>query len=147
MLYQYKRPIISVFSRQDYNGQVEKIEVLAPCRCCIDPALEVGEISYDEVIDGCCTSCTIKILGPNSICVLRNGAQSVKLIFEKNVRHVCTYFTEAGSFDLGVLVHDLVCDFGDGRCRIVIRYSLDSDGAAFCKSEIILDVKEDDGNV
>lgn len=147
MLRQYKKPVVSVFSRQACNGQVEEFEFSAPCRCCVDSALGAADISYDEVIDGCRTACTIKVLGPGSVCVLRNGAQSVKLIFEKNARHVCTYFTEAGSFDLGVLVHDLACDFSDGRCRIAIRYTLDSGGAAFSENEIVVDVKEDDGDV
>lgn len=147
MLRLYKNPVVSVFSRQACNGQVEEFEFSAPCRCCVDSALGVADISYDEVTDGCRTACTIKVLGPGSVCVLRNGAQSVKLIFEKNARHVCTYFTEAGSFDLGVLVHDLACDFGDGHCRIAIRYTLEFGGAAFSENEIVVDVKEDDGDV
>ena len=132
---------ISIFSTQNVDGQTSESKITVPCK--FNFKNKLGLISYEEVIENNKFFSNIKICGPDKIIISRKGMQSVNFVFEKNKRHVCTYFTQFGNIQMGVSTHKICCSFEKNFCHINLSYSLDANNSHLSKNKVIIDVKEE----
>ena len=132
---------ISIFSMHTVDGQTSESKITVPCK--FNFKNNLGLISYEEVIENNKFFSNIKICGPDKIIISRKGTQSVKFVFEKNKRHICTYLTEFGNIKICVFTHEVSCCFEKNSCKIVLIYSLDTNNTHLSKNKVIINVKED----
>ena len=132
---------ITIFISQTADGQTCKSKITVPCKFNFKNNLAL--ISYDEIVENKKFSSNVQIYGTGKITISRKGTQSYKFLFEKNKRHICTYFTEFGNIKIGVFTHEVSCCFEKNSCKIVLIYSLDTNNTHLSKNKVIINVKED----
>lgn len=135
-----KTYFVTVLGEQEVDGQTIETKVAVPCR--FEVKGKFGLISYDEHIEMEKVSSKIKIYGPKSIIIAREGRQSAKLKLEEGEHHVCTYGTEFGALRLGVFTHKINCNMSQNGCSIQLEYSLDTNDVILSKNKVIINVKE-----
>lgn len=136
-----KTYFINIFSLQTVSGQTCESKITVPCK--FNSKNNLALISYDEIIENKKFFSNIQICGTDKIIIYRKGPQSFKLLFEKNKRHIGTYFTEFGNIQIGVFTHKICCRFKKNFCEIVLIYSLDTNNTHLSKNKIIISVKEE----
>ena len=133
---------IKVFGAQEVDGQTIETKVTVPCEFNVKD--KFGLITYEEHIESRKVTSQIKIYGPKSIIITRKGQQSIWLKLEEGKRHICTYNSEFGNFQLGVYTHKINCQTSQNGCDIELEYTLDTNGVSLSRNRVIINVKEED---
>ena len=83
-------------------------------------------ILYDEVMEGFNGRVrnVIKI-SPDSVDIIKKGAASAHMQFEKNKKNLSCYTTPLGDLMIGIHTNRISIDEGQDRLKINVEYSLD----------------------
>ena len=83
-------------------------------------------ILYDEVMEGFYGRVrnVIKI-SPDSVDIIKKGAASAHMQFEKNKKNLSCYTTPLGDLMIGIHTNRISIDEGQDRLKINVEYSLD----------------------
>lgn len=91
-----------------------------------------AEIAYDETeltgMEGSSTVVSYDMREPNTVTMLRTGAVSTTLVFEKGKRHHCVYSTPYMPFEVCVRTLDVKNELADGG-TLSIDYIVEIRGA------------------
>ena len=84
-------------------------------------------IIYDEVLEGMAGTIRnkIKITGTDSIEIMKSGASSSHMIFEKNRKNQTFYRTPYGQMLIGVNTKNMEVSVDDDKIRVSLDYELD----------------------
>ena len=135
-----KKFFISIESQQSVDGQVETTKVFAPCTYELNDG--IARISYDEEHDGQKVNSHITVDNSDKVVISRKGAFTTELTFEEGVHHTCTYETEFGTLEMGVLAREIIQDLTDDGGQVKLMYSLDVGGRPLSDNNVVITVKE-----
>ena len=103
-------------------------------------------IIYDEVLEGMAGTIRnkIKITGTDSIEIMKSGASSSHMIFEKNRKNQTYYRTPYGQLLIGVNTKNMEVSVDDDRINVLVDYELDvnHEPLADCKIKMNIMSKE-----
>ena len=131
---------ISIESRQSVDGQVETTKVFAPCTYALKDGL--ARIAYEEEHDGQKILSCITVGEADKVIISRKGAFTTELTLETGKRHTCTYATEFGTLEIGVLASEIMQDLADDGGQVTLKYSLDVGGRPLIDNKVAITVKE-----
>ena len=83
-------------------------------------------ILYDEVMEGFeGTVCNVIKVSPESVDIIKQGAASTRMQFEKNKKNLSCYTTPLGDLMIGIQANRISIDEGQDHLKINVEYSLD----------------------
>ncbi len=85
---------------------------------------------------------TLKIVGNDFATLIKNNVKQTRMIFEKNRRHYCPYYTDFGVVTMGVFTS--VIDFKENPLggSLRLKYSLDMNSSLMSVNEINIEFKK-----
>ena len=135
-----KNFFISIESQQTVDGQVETTKVFAPCTYALKDGL--ARIAYEEEHDGQKIDSCITIDEIGKVIISRKGAFTTELTLETGKHHTCTYATEFGTLEMGVLASEIMQGLADDGGQVTLKYSLDVGGRPMSDNNVAITVKE-----
>lgn len=135
-----KNFFISIESQQTVDGQVEITKVFAPCTYALNAGF--ARIAYEEEHDGQKILSQITIDETSKVIISRKGAFTTELTLETGKHHTCTYATEFGTLEMGVLASEIMQDLVDDGGQVKLRYSLEVGGRPMSDNTVAITVKE-----
>ncbi len=136
-----KDVIISLVGNQQSDEDTDSIEFMTE-----GSFYKKGEdfyVTYKESeltgLEG--TTTTLKVQG-KKVTLLRFGANTSQLIFEKGQRHVCCYDTMYGVISVGVWTNDVVVDIDENGGEIFADYIIDLDNSPLGKNNFKMHIRE-----
>lgn len=100
------------------------------------------KITYQESeVTGMNGTTTILQVEKDSVLLIRNGALSSLLVFEKGKTHFSEYDTQYGIIQIGVTARRVQVDMTDEGGKVKIDYLLEYNGAQGGRNSISLDVR------
>ena len=83
-------------------------------------------ILYDEVMEGFeGTVRNVIKVSPESVDIIKQGAASTRMQFEKNKKNLSCYTTPLGDLMIGIQANRISIDEGQDHLKINVEYSLD----------------------
>ena len=83
-------------------------------------------ILYDEVMEGFeGTVRNVIKVSPESVDIIKQGAASARMQFEKNKKNLSCYTTPLGDLMIGIQANRISIDEGQDHLKINVEYSLD----------------------
>lgn len=98
-------------------------------------------VLFEEVmegIDGVIKS-TLKFT-EDSVELLRSGAASTRMVFQKDREHQMIYQTPMGPLSMSVYTEQLSTEIGDEQVTLMIDYSLKTEGVVITESNIRMNI-------
>lgn len=98
-------------------------------------------VLFDEVmegIDGVIKS-TIKFT-EDQVELIRSGAASTRMIFQKEQEHMVIYQTPMGPLSISLYTDDIIAELGEDQMNLEIHYSLKTEGIVITESTVHLNV-------
>ncbi len=140
--------LLSVCGTQTVGGESEKIELETSASYVLrNGSRYITYKEYDpEHPDGHFRT-TVKISPEQVVTVMKGGAENHHLVLEAGKRHKCEYFTPYGSMMLGVYTHSVTSTLTDRGGELKVSYSIDIESQLASSNELILQIKEAEGNV
>lgn len=135
-----KNFFISIESQQTVDGQVETTKVFAPCTYALKDGL--ARIAYEEEHDEQKILSCITIDEADKVIISRKGAFTTELTLETGKHHTCTYATEFGVLEIGVLASEIMQDLVEDGGQVTLKYSLDVGGRPLSDNNVAITVKE-----
>ncbi len=117
----------------------EPIEVLTPGQYYLKNGKHY--VLFEEImegIDGKIRS-TLKFQ-EDKVELIRNGAASVHMVFQKEQEHQMIYRTPMGPIDISLYTDDIIMDVNEEQMNLEIRYSLKAGGVIISESMLHLNV-------
>lgn len=98
-------------------------------------------ILFDEVMEGVdgIIKSTIKFT-EERVELLRNGAASARMIFQKDHEHTMIYQTSMGPLSMSVYTEDIKTKIGEEQMDLEIRYSLKTEGIVVTESTVQMNI-------
>ena len=135
-----KNFFISIESQQTVDGQVETTKVFAPCTYALNDGL--ARIAYEEEHDEQKILSCITIDKADKVIISRKGAFTTELTLETGKHHTCTYATEFGTLEIGVLASEIMQNLAEDGGQVTLKYSLDVGGRPLSDNNVAITVKE-----
>ncbi len=135
-----KNFFISIESQQNVDGQVEATKVFAPCIYELNDGL--ARIAYEEEHDGQKILSCITVDENDKVIISRKGAFSTELTLEKGKHYTCSYATEFGTLEMGVLAREIMQDLCENGGQVTLKYLLDVGGRPMSDNNVAITVKE-----
>ena len=135
-----KNFFISIESQQTVDGQVETTKVFAPCTYALNAGF--ARIAYEEEHDEQKILSCITVCENGKVIISRKGAFTTELILENGAHNHCTYETEFGTLEMGVLTHEIVQNFAEDGGQVKLAYSLEVGGRPMSDNNVAITVKE-----
>lgn len=122
----------------EYDG--DEIEVVTPANYYYKGGKHY--IIYDEVLEGMAGTIRnkIKITGSDSVEIMKSGASSSHMIFEKNRKNQTYYRTPYGQMLIGVNTRNMQVNVEDDRINVLVDYELDVNHEPLADCKIRLDI-------
>lgn len=98
-------------------------------------------VLFEEVmegIDGVIKS-TLKFT-EDSVELLRSGAASTRMVFQKDWEHQMIYQTPMGPLSMSVYTEQLLTEIGDEQVTLMIDYSLKTEGVVITESNVRMNI-------
>lgn len=98
-------------------------------------------ILFDEVMEGVegIIKSTIKFT-EDRVELLRNGAASARMIFQKDQEHMTIYQTPMGPLSMSVYTEDILTEVGEEQMNLEIHYSLKTEGVVITESTVRMNI-------
>ena len=137
-----KNVIISILGMQNYDGEDDGIELVTEGKLEeVDGALR---LSYEETeLTGLEGTTTLFHVEPEKVTLLRVGAVSSEMVFEKNKRHRSLYSTPYGNMEIGITARRLNSTLGASGGLIEIDYDVEINHTLAGQSLFRINVRED----
>lgn len=119
--------------------KAEPIEILTPGQYYLKNGKHY--VLFEEMmegIDGKIRS-TLKFQ-EDKVELIRNGAASVHMVFQKEQEHQMIYRTPMGPMAISLYTEDIIADINGEQMNLEIRYSLKAEGAVISESTLHLNV-------
>lgn len=130
-----------------YETGDDSIEVVTPANYYFKNGKHY--IIYDEVLEGMAGTIRnkIKITGKEVIEIMKSGASSSHMIFEKNRKNQTYYSTPYGQMLIGVNTKNMEVDIDENRIDVSLDYELDvnHEPLADCRIRMNIMPKNDPG--
>lgn len=97
---------------------------------------------YSDVYPQKYTVNTLKLVGFNLASLIKNNSKQTRMIFEKNKRHYCPYYTEFGTLTFGVFTNNINFSGSDIGGKLFLSYTLDMNSALISENELQLSFKK-----
>ena len=138
-----KKPVLlTIRGTQRIDGEEETIEVLT-CGELIRRE-KTYWISYDESeTTGFAGHRTTLHIEPGRVTMRRTGLHSSQLIIEKGLRHQCSYGTEAGPLNIGIMGSFIRSTLSDDGGEVDFAYSMDVNTALQAEQRVTISVRND----
>lgn len=72
--------------------------------------------------------------------LIRNGAASAHMIFQKEQEHMVIYQTPMGPLSISVYTDDIIAEIGENHMNLEIHYSMKAGGQMISESTLYLNV-------
>lgn len=131
---------------EDAEGN-EPIEVITPASYYLKNGKHY--ILYDEVTEGSAgiTKNKIKITGNESLEIIKSGASSSHMIFEKNRMNATHYETPYGEIQVGVFTKSMRVEESEDFIGVEVEYGLDVNSEPVADCHISLSVRPGNARV
>lgn len=98
-------------------------------------------ILFDEVLEGLegTIKSTLKI-SEKQVELLRSGAASTRMVFEKDQEHNMIYQTPMGPLAISVYTENIISDIKEDEMNLGITYSLKAEGQVLTESHVRMNV-------
>lgn len=125
---------------QGYERGDDAIEVVTPASYYCKNGKHY--IIYDEVLEGMAGTIKnkIKITGTDSIEIMKSGASSSHMIFERNRKNQTYYRTPYGQMLIGVNTKNMEVSVDDDRINVELDYELDVNHEPLADCKIRMDI-------
>lgn len=100
-------------------------------------------ILYDEVAEGIpgVTKNKVKIMGNNSLEIMKSGITNTHMVFEKGKKHLTNYETPFGQLQMGIHTVYLDVKEEEDEVRVEIHYELDVNEEMVAECRIKMSIK------
>ncbi len=131
----------------DEPEESEPIEVITPASYYLKNGKHY--ILYDEVIEGSSqiTKNKIKITGNEALEIIKSGATSSHMIFEKNRMNATRYETPYGEIQVGVFTKSMNVEESEDFIGVEVEYGLDVNSEPVADCHISLSVRPGNARV
>lgn len=132
--------ILTISGLHATDGETdEPVEIMAPGQYYFRNGKHY--VLFDEVmegIDGVIKS-TIKF-SENQVELIRSGAASTRMVFQKEQEHMAIYQTPMGPLSISLYTDDIIADIKEEQMNLEINYSLKTEGIVITESTVHLNV-------
>lgn len=132
--------ILTISGLHATDGETdEPVEIMTPGQYYLKNGKHY--ILFDEImegIDGQIKS-TIKFT-EDKVELLRTGAASTRMIFEKGQEHMVIYQTPIGPLSISLYTEDIIADLKEEQMNLMINYSLKAEEQIITESTVRLNV-------
>lgn len=125
---------------EGYESEADNIEVVTPANYYCRNGKHY--IIYDEVLEGMAGTIKnkIKITGTDSVEIMKSGATSSHMIFEKNKKNLTYYRTPFGQMLIGLNTKNMEICVEEDKIDVLVDYELDVNHEPFADCEIKLNI-------
>lgn len=135
-----KKAIITVSSKQKYNGEEEVVEVITPGN--FFKKDDKYYTVYDETeISGMKGTTTTLKIEDNKLSLIRIGSTSTKMEFEEMAKNVSMYTTPYGTLQMEIHTKGLNIDVDENGGDVVVNYDLRVVGQKPTKTTLTINIK------
>lgn len=98
---------------------------------------------FDEVMEGIpgVTKNKIKIIGGESMEILKSGVTNAHMVFEKNKMNITYYDTPYGQIHVGIHTRDIEVDVSEDVINVEVEYGLDINHEAMADCRISMNIQ------
>ena len=132
--------ILTISGLHETDGESDApVEVITPGQYYLKNGKHY--IIFDEVMEGLegTMKSTLKI-SENQVELLRSGAASARMFFEKDQEHNMIYQTPMGPLAISVYTEDIISEFKEDEMNLGIIYSLKAEEQVLTESHVRINV-------
>ena len=132
--------ILTISGLHETDGESDApVEIISPGQYFLKNGKHY--ILFDEVMEGLegTIKSTIKI-SEKQVELLRSGAASTRMVFEKDQEHNMIYQTPMGPLAISVYTEDIISDVKEDEINLGIIYSLKADEQVLTESHVRINV-------
>ncbi len=85
---------------------------------------------------------TLKLVDSEVATLIKNNSQQTRMIFEKNKRHYCPYYTEFGTLTFGIFTNNIHFNGDELSGKLFLSYTLDMNSSLISECELNLNFKK-----
>lgn len=125
---------------EGYESEADNIEVVTPANYYCRNGKHY--IIYDEVLEGMAGTIKnkIKITGTDIVEIMKSGASSSHMIFEKNKKNLTYYRTPFGQMLIGLNTKNMEISVEEDKIGVLVDYELDVNHEPFADCEIKMNI-------
>lgn len=135
-----KEIILTISGLHETDGESDApVEIITPGQYYLKNGKHY--ILFDEVMEGLegTIKSTLKI-SEKQVELLRNGAATTRMVFEKDVEHNMIYQTPMGPLAISVYTEDIISEIKEDEMNLGISYSLKADEQVITESHVRINV-------
>jgi uncharacterized beta-barrel protein YwiB (DUF1934 family) len=136
-----KKVLISVKTRQYFDGQPEEIELITEGKYFKEGSNYVVVYDESEISGMKGTTTTLKI-EKDALSIIRSGTTKSNLVFKKNHKHISLYDTPYGTIELTVKPSKVDIDVNDEGGKVKLEYKMESPGLEIIENALELNIKQ-----
>ena len=132
--------ILTISGLHETDGESDApVEVITPGQYYLKNGKHY--IIFDEVMEGLegTMKSTLKI-SENQVELLRSGAASARMVFEKDREHNMIYQTPMGPLAISIYTEDIISEFKEDEMNLGIIYSLKAEEQVLTESHVRINV-------
>lgn len=100
-------------------------------------------ILFEELVEGIpgVTKNKIKIIGEESMEIIKSGVTNAHMVFEKNKMNITYYDTPYGQIHVGIHTRDIEVDVAEDAINVEVEYGLDINHEAMADCRISMNIR------
>ena len=132
--------ILTISGLHKTNGEAdEPVEIMSPGQYYLKNGKHY--VLFEEMMEGVdgVVKSTLKFT-EEKVELLRNGAATTRMIFQKQQEHMVVYQTPMGPLSISLYTDDIISELNEEQINLEIHYSLKTEGIVLTESTVQLHI-------